>query len=103
MSAFEITVTGPSDWMDTCVAELLDTKLIACAQMWQIHSRYWWNGLIEDADEKRAAMHTSEEILPATLQRISDLHPYEVPCILTKPIVGEVSYMKWIQSTTDPT
>lgn len=101
MSEVEVMVTGPADWMEACVADLLDARLIACAHMWPINSRYWWEGTIRDAEEVRAAMHTTSKNAPTLIQQISEMHPYKVSCVLeSEPLRGNPAYLTWINSST---
>lgn len=101
MNAVEIVVTGPREWMESCAAELLDARLIACAQMWTIYSRYWWEGHIEEADEVRVAMHATREAADSVSSHVRDNHPYEVPCVLIAPLdEGNQAYLRWIHEST---
>lgn len=102
MSAIEVSVTGPADWMETCIAELLESRLIACAQVWPIRSRYWWEEKIDSAEEVRAAMHSDIGLSSQIRERIALIHPYAVPCIIVSEILTD-SLSTWHgYKTTSP-
>lgn len=101
MNAVEVVVTGPAEWMEECVAHLLEDRLIACAQTWPIYSRYWWHESIDDANETRAAMHAPLLGVDSLIANIEKRHPYEVPCVVVSPLQdGSPSYIQWIHENT---
>lgn len=103
MTAVEITVTGPADWMEGCVADLLDARLIACAHMLPIRSRYWWGNRIETAIEQRGAMHTLEGNFVEINRVVQRSHPYEVACVISQPIDPVApEYAQWIVDNVTP-
>lgn len=100
MNIVEVTVTGPRDWMERAVPELLAARLIACAQIWPIHSTYWWEGVVEEADELRAALHTTELKIDEVRTNIQESHPYETSCVIATHITGgNPDYLDWVRQT----
>ncbi len=102
-SAVEIVVTGPRDWMGPAMTDLVDERLIACAQITHIESTYRWLDQIETADEARAVLHTSAARADEVVRAIRSRHPYDVPCVLVTAVVGgDPDYLAWIlESTTE--
>lgn len=101
MTAVEITVTGPPDDIERIAGDLLDARLVACAQIWPMRSRYWWAGRIEEANEVRVAMHSRAELFDSVRQRVSQSHPYEVCCIFSTVLNDlDWDYLQWIHEST---
>lgn len=97
----EVIVTGPPEVMPELVETLVHERLIACGQLTPIDSTYRWHGSIERAAELRATLHTTEDRAEAVTQRVRELHPYEVPCILGVPVLdGDSAYLAWVHHET---
>ncbi len=81
---------------------LVSQQLVACAQIIpQITSVYQWNQQIETATESLLLLKTTQIHYPKIETVILDLHPYELPEIITVPIQqGFSSYLTWIQQCT---
>lgn len=101
MKAVEITVTGPAIWATDSIQDLLDTKLVACAQVWPISSRFWWDGKIEQAEEMRVVMHSRASLFEPVRQRVAQSHPYETMCIVSTRLRDvDPDYLRWIFRST---
>jgi len=61
---------------------LLDEKLIACANIIESKSVFNWKGKRENSKEFIIFAKTSEEKSSDAEKRIKELHSYEVPCII---------------------
>ncbi len=98
----QVTTTLPdqaaAERVATCVVE---ERLAACAQVFgPIQSTYWWEGKVEQASEWYCHLKTTLAQLPGLQARIRELHPYQVPEIITVPILqGNPDYLEWIQET----
>jgi periplasmic divalent cation tolerance protein len=79
---------------------LLEEKLIACANMIEgISSFFWWKEKIEEEKEVLVLMKSSKDKFEKLSKRAIELHSYEVPEILSIPIVnGSSTYMDWMKS-----
>jgi len=77
---------------------LLTDKLVACANITQdISSYFWWEGKIDSAKEVLMTCKSTRDLFPDISKCIQEYHPYEVPEIIALPIVaGSESYLKWI-------
>lgn len=83
------------------VSELLSEKLIACAQLQDIKSRYIWKGELVKDKEVLAFLKTRRERYDEVEARVKELHSYEVPEIICLPIEkGLRKYLEWIDEST---
>jgi len=76
--------------------QLVEEKLIACANILPIQSCYWWNNTIEKGQEWVAILKTKPSLWEPLQARITELHPYEVPCILKWEVEANAAYGQWI-------
>jgi periplasmic divalent cation tolerance protein len=90
--------------LQAIVEDLLERRLIACGQLiGPIASSFRWQGELQHEEEWLALLKTWQAALPAALQRVRELHSYEVPEILVFEIAcGEGSYLRWVQEETTP-
>jgi periplasmic divalent cation tolerance protein len=66
-------------------------------------SMYMWNGSLEGGEEVPIVMKTSQARVPALIERLRALHPYEVPEVLVLPVAGgSAAYLDWVREQTDP-
>lgn len=79
---------------------VVEERLAACINiLGSVRSIYRWQGSIETADEVAAILKTSQTEADALIMRISGLHSYEVPCIVTWPIDKLLtSYADWVDA-----
>ena len=82
---------------------LVEEKIAACVNILpQIHSIYRWDNEVQAEDEFLLICKTrSDLVTPYLVDRVKSLHPYEVPEIISLPIVGgSHDYLKWIKEVT---
>ena len=82
---------------------LVGEGLAACVNLMPgLRSVYEWEGRIETSDEIAAYIKTAADRAAAVRARLAELHPYEVPAILTLPIeaVNE-DYGAWALRQTE--
>ncbi|MNT17127.1 Divalent-cation tolerance protein CutA [compost metagenome] len=63
---------------------------------------YWWQGKIEASSECILLLKTleSSDAEFKIRKRVSELHPYETPCIMSFPNLGiNESYRKWLEES----
>ena len=98
---FYITFPSKASANKIC-SELLSTKLIACFNLIDIASAYWWQDAIQQEDEVLALIKTSSHLKEELTTKVDEIHPYEVPCIIHWPIKANEAYRDWvIQSVKD--
>lgn len=78
---------------------LVEKRLAACAQVvGPVTSTYWWEGRVEVAEEWQCLLKTREDRFGALEQAIREIHPYEVPEIISMPLVQVSSaYREWLR------
>ena len=82
---------------------LVEERLIACANRIPVRSMYRWKGKIEDDSEVLLICKTVEGHLDKLIERVRELHSYEVPEIVAVPVVGgSDDYLKWVEESTSP-
>jgi len=87
-----------------CIAEtLVSERLVACVNAMPVRSCYWWKGEICRDREELLIMKTRESLFPRVMDRLRELHPYEVPEILALPVWGGFrGYLEWVMDETGP-
>ena len=98
-----VITTYPS--RDAAVAgaeEVLKAGLAACANIVPAHSRYWWKGRLESADEALVLYKTVPKRVGALVRHLEVHHPYEVPEVVEVdvPRAGR-SYLRYLADTLD--
>lgn len=84
---------------------LLKENLIACANiMDNATSVYRWGNEIMETAETIMIAKTTKDKAATAIQHISQLHPYECPCIVALPSTNAFSpFANWIyESVEDP-
>lgn len=77
---------------------LVGERLAACVNiLGPCVSVYRWEGEIEDAEEVAAIFKTSAAQAALLMQRIGELHSYDVPAAVAWPIADtSESYCQWV-------
>ncbi len=83
-------------------AALVSERLAACVSvLGEADSTYWWEGRVERSRERAVLIKTTAGRWPALAERISALHPYEVPELVAAPIsAGLPAYLQWVRDST---
>lgn len=102
-----IYTTWPDPVEAEAAAELLvREKLAACANLFPgATSLYEWEGEVCREHETILILKTTATTIEALRQRLTDLHPYDVPCFLALPIAATVSspdFLSWLAKQTRP-
>jgi periplasmic divalent cation tolerance protein len=96
--------TCPDEATAQAIAEtLVGERLAACANLVPgIRSIYRWEGQIQRDSEVLLLIKTAAGRVPALTDRLRELHPYEIPEIISVPIAeGLPDYLSWITTCTD--
>jgi len=81
---------------------LIEENLAACVNIGApMLSVYGWQGEIEGAEEIPMTIKTTAVRQQAMIERLVELHPYEVPEALVVPVLGGYApYLEWVRSLT---
>jgi periplasmic divalent cation tolerance protein len=96
-----LVTTGTREEAKKITRNLLDQKLIACANiMGPVSSLFWWKEKINQENEFLVLMKTRSALFEKLATAIKQIHSYEVPEIIAVPITkGEQSYLEWLNSS----
>ena len=97
-----VTTCSPQD-AKKLLKQLLTERVVACGNITpSVASMYWWQGEIQDDQESFIFMETTAAKINEALNRIEELHPYEVPKILSwKPQSVNGPYLNWLKTETN--
>lgn len=98
-----VYVTCPDEATARAIArDLLDKRLVACANILPIRSMYRWEGAIEEADEVAMFLKTRRALVDEVARAVAALHPYDVPCAVAFELGegGHAPYHAWIDAET---
>ena len=80
---------------------LLDQRLIACANLFPITSLYFWDEKLQEEAEIAIIMKTRAGLVDILIDELKKLHSYDVPCIVSWDIIkGNEEYLSWIKGET---
>ncbi len=81
---------------------LTEERLVACVNIIpKVESIYRWNGKIENSNEIVLIAKTINQNIKKTIQRIKQLHKYDIPDIIVLPIIdGLKDYLEYISNET---
>ena len=82
--------------------ELVKDKYAACANIFPISSFYWWNDEINEDNEYALIFKTDKNHVESAINKIKQIHSYDVPCIVTYEIAkGNIDYLQWISDSVN--
>lgn len=90
----------PPDAAEHIASDLVERRIAACVNAFDIKSTYRWEGAICRDAEVTLLIKVAEEAVAAAKARIVELHPYDLPEILVLPVDAEASlapYVGWVR------
>lgn len=99
-----LVTAGSEDEARLIARDLLEKKLIACANLVPVNSLYMWDGEMQDDREVLMIIKTQSVVFKdKVIEAIQAKHSYDLPEIIAMPIVlGAVDYLKWIADEVTP-
>jgi periplasmic divalent cation tolerance protein len=101
--AVEVHITAPDAEQAAAMARtLVDEGLVACVNIVAgVRSIYRYEGKICDEPEVLCVAKTRKELFGRLAARVRQLHPYEVPEILSFEVdEGSAAYLDWLRAST---
>lgn len=96
-----ITLCNSEEIANKIIGILLEKKLVAGSQLSKVHSKYWWNGKLEECDEYKLEFRTKESLFSSIENEIKQIHDYEVAEISGFEIINaNNNFLKWIDNNT---
>lgn len=96
------TTCPDRDSAERIAAALVGERLAACVtRLDGAHSTYRWQGEVTTDAELQLLVKTTASRVQATIARLLELHPYELPeCIAVESRAGLPAYLDWIRAQT---
>ncbi len=76
---------------------LLKKKLIACVNIFDVESIYWWKGKMVNDQEALMILKTLPRNITRVKQEIISLHSYETPVVTIEKIKTNKEAQKWVR------
>ena len=98
-----LVTAGNEDEAATIGKTLVEERLAACANIVpRIRSIYRWQGKIYDEQEFLIIIKTRTSQFESVQKRVKELHSYEVPEIISFPVVRRLpQYLEWVMEETE--
>ena len=81
---------------------LVNEKLCACVQIEQVKSLFEWEGKLSEEAEIRLTIKTVSENYEAIESVILEMHPYELPEIISIPVNNSYRpFSEWVADQSD--
>jgi len=95
----EVYMTAESEDVAVHMATtLVKERLVACANVMKgTRSIYEWEGIIQLENEVTVIMKTTTDHVDRIVERVKEMHSYEIPCITVTDIMhGNPDYLTWV-------
>ena len=99
---FIYMTAGSKDEARKIGKELVISRLAACVNILDnMNSFYMWQGKVQDDAEIVMIAKTTEDRVPALIEKVKSLHSYDCPCIVSIPVSGgNQAFLDWIAEET---
>lgn len=94
-------VTAPKEQAEEIGHKLVKNRLAACVNVTSLKSFYTWKGELQEEDEKLLLIKTSNDLLEQVVNKIKDLHSYELPEILVTDFEATDEYLNWVNESLE--
>lgn len=99
MSEHRITyITAPMEVAEQIAVALVEENLAACINIIEkVKSIYRWEGQVQKGPESLLIVKAMTEKTEALIERVREIHPYEIPEVISFDIVaGNQDYLDWL-------
>ena len=97
MKLISIYITCPDEAIATTISQtLIDEKLIACSNVFPVKSHYVWERQMQNDDEWVIVGKSLSSCWNRIETRVTELHPYDVPCIIKYHVEANDPYFEWV-------
>ena len=96
-----VLCTCPPDQALSVARALLEDRLVACVNIVPgVRSLYWWKDEVAEDGESLLVIKTLHDRFEAMRDRLDEVHPYDVPEILSVPVEdGAGAYLSWVRES----
>lgn len=94
-----VLVTAPDEAVaESLVRRLVDERVVACGNILSgVTSIFRWEGAVQHEAECLIVFKTTAAAAERLVDRVPELHPYDVPEVLVLPVEdGHGPYLRWI-------
>jgi periplasmic divalent cation tolerance protein len=98
-------ITAPDPETATRIARaLVEERLVACVNVVPgVRSIYRWEGAVEEDAEVLLVVKTRADRTGELVDRVVELHPYDLPEVVMLPAVGgNPGYLDWVREEAAP-
>ncbi|NYT05686.1 MAG: divalent-cation tolerance protein CutA [Methanomicrobiales archaeon] len=96
-----VLCTAPVTEADRIAGILVRERRVACVNTAPVTSRFIWQGEECRDDENLLIMKTTRTHLKDLINRILEIHPYDVPEVIALPVIGgSGAYLDWVEAST---
>jgi len=94
--------TAPPESAPLLASKLIDERVAACVNLVPgVTSIYRWKGEVQCDGETLLVIKTSAAALPRLMERLPELHPYEVPeIVVLDSSAAHPAYEAWADGET---
>ncbi len=101
--AIVVLCTAPRNNGESIGQVLVTEHLAACVNILKTRSLFHWEGTMNREDEDLLIIKTRSDYVQKIIDRIRELHSYDLPEIIVLPIIdGYAPYLQWITQETQP-
>ena len=100
--AIVLTTAPDPDAAERIVHSLVEDRLVACGSLVPgVLSIYRWKGEVSREAELLVVLKTCGPLVERVFERITQLHPYEVPELVAIPVeAASNAYGRWLRRET---
>ena len=98
MNLIFVYITNPNkEEAEKIAKHLLERKLIACANIFEIDSLYLQEKEIAKENEFVLIAKTAEDNFEKVKNEVKKIHSYKIPCIVKIPVSANEKYSNWLK------